>query len=76
MKKRKVKVKWGNIILIICASIIIHDLFMLSVYPLITGKTAGWTWFGFITFMTSILIIELLEDNKKDLRAGTHKSKM
>lgn len=57
---KKLKIKWKNvallIVLIICASIIIHDVFMLTFYSWITGMMASWTWFGFLTFLLAFAI--------------------
>lgn len=53
--KKKIKIKWKNIALLgsllLCAYIVAHDLFMLTIYSWITGKCIGWTWFGFVTFL-------------------------
>lgn len=53
--KKRLKIKWRNVallgVLLICAGIVLHDLFMLTIYGWITGKMIGWTWFGFLTFI-------------------------
>lgn len=64
--KKKLKIKWNNIallgVLLLCAYIVIHDLFMLTIYSWITGQMLGWTWFGFITFIISFAVIgEIIE---------------
>lgn len=55
MKNKKLKIKWGNLglmcILIICLIVVLHDLYVIFIQPWITGISAGWTWFGFITFI-------------------------
>lgn len=58
--KKRLKIKWNNIallgVLLLCAYIVIHDLFMLTIYSWITGHMLGWTWFGFITFIISFAV--------------------
>lgn len=59
-RTKKIKIKWGNIgllaLLLLCASIVIHDLFMLTIYSWISGNMYGWTWFGFITFILAFAV--------------------
>ena len=59
-KNKKFKIKWKNVllavILLMCIGLILHDLFMLTVYPLVTDKYVGWTWFGFLTFLTAFAV--------------------
>ena len=42
---KKIKIKWKNIallgVLLLCAYIVAHDLFMLTIYSWITGKYIG-----------------------------------
>lgn len=58
MKKRKIK--WINVVkavlFIFCISMILHDIFMVTVYGWITGSHHGFTWFGFITFILFFMI--------------------
>lgn len=58
--RKKLKIKWGNIallgVLLLCAYIVIHDMFMLTIYSWITGQMLGWTWLGFITFIISFAV--------------------
>lgn len=55
MKKKKLKIKWVNvvkaIIFVFCISMIFHDLFMLTIGSWITGTLCAWTWFGLLTFI-------------------------
>lgn len=59
-KNKKFKIKWKNVllavILLMCIGLILHDLFMLTVYPLVTDKYVGWTWFGFATFIMAFVL--------------------
>ena len=59
-RTKKIKIKWGNIgllaLLLLCASIVIHDLFMLTIYSWISGNMYGWTWFGFLTFILAFAV--------------------
>lgn len=62
----KLKKKHKNmillIILILCICFVIHDFYMIAIKPWITHETAGWTYFGFITFIiaaaSGLLIID------------------
>lgn len=49
--KRKYKNMILLIILILCICIVIYDFYIISIQPWITHESAGWTWFGFITFI-------------------------
>lgn len=57
---KKIKIKWKNIallgVLLLCAYIVAHDLFMLTIYSWITGKYIGWTWVGFLTFLIAFAV--------------------
>lgn len=75
MKTKKIKIKWKNVVLLttllLCAILVIHDLYIIVIQPWINGKMAGWTWFGFGTFILAFVIggaiIDYLNDeiNKK-----------
>lgn len=75
MKTKKIKIKWKNVVLLttllLCAILVIHDLYIIVIQPCINGKMAGWTWFGFGTFILVFVIggaiIDYLNDeiNKK-----------
>lgn len=58
--KKKIKIKWLNVALVVvflmCLYVILHDMFMLTIYSWITGKMVGWTWFGFLTFILAVAI--------------------
>lgn len=60
------KIKWKNVALlivgVISAIVILHDLYMLTIYSWITGITCGWTWIGFITFMLAVFIVGNIYD--------------
>lgn len=68
MKKNKknLKIKWENVallgVLLICIYLVLHDLFMVTIYTWISGNIYGWTWFGITTFMIAfsvgVMIIE------------------
>lgn len=57
---KKIKIKWKNVLLLmlllLCAYVVAHDVFMLTVYPLVTDKYVGWTWFGFATFIMAFAL--------------------
>lgn len=58
--KKRLKIKWRNIallgVLLLCAYIVGHDMFMLTIYSWITGEMLGWTWFGFLTFIIAFAV--------------------
>lgn len=69
-KNKRIKIKWKNvalaIVFLICAYVVLHDMFMLTIYSWITGQMVGWTWLGFLTFILAIAvggeIFEYFED--------------
>lgn len=61
------KIKWLNVLKIVgfigCLALIVHDLFMVTVYGWITSKLVSWTWLGFITFVIAFIIASILFDD-------------
>lgn len=59
-KIRKRKINKKNVILLmlllICTALVIHDLYFILIQPIINGQSAGWTYFGFITFILAIFL--------------------
>lgn len=73
-RTKKLKVKWKNVgilaIGLFALSVIIHDVFMLTIYSWITGRMAGWTWFGLATFLLAFwiggeILEYIIEESKK-----------
>lgn len=60
MKKNKRKISFKKIallgILLLCTYIVLHDLYMLTIYSWITKTMVGWTWFGFTTFIVAFAV--------------------
>lgn len=56
----KTKINYKNVlklvILIFCLGVIIHDMYMLLIYPLISMTLTQFTLYGFLTFVLSIHI--------------------
>jgi hypothetical protein len=56
----KTKINYKNVlklvILIFCLGVIIHDMYMLLIYPLISKTLTQFTLYGFLTFVLSIHI--------------------
>lgn len=54
------KIKWKNVfiamLLLISAGLIVHDLFMLTIYPIITSYTTTLSVFGCLTLGLAIYI--------------------
>lgn len=68
------KIKWKNmallIILMVCISVILKDMYMLTIYSSITGKLMGLSFIGIIELIACVLVgIKIIEyfDEKKDL---------
>lgn len=68
------RIKWKNmallIILILCSSVILKDVYILTIYSSITGKLMGLSFIGIIELITCVLVgINIIEyfDEKKDL---------
>lgn len=63
----KRKVKWNNVIklliMLICLVIVVHDMYMVSISQFFTGHMVGWTWYGFLTFLTSFFTLGSLYDD-------------
>lgn len=59
--EKKTKLNWKNIgkviVFILCFGFILYDLYMLFVYPFITGRLVGFTLIGFITFVAALWIL-------------------
>lgn len=53
------KIKWENIVLsiifVICALIVLHDLYVLLIEPIFTTMIKGWTWYGLLTFIIALI---------------------
>lgn len=52
------KIKWKNVallmILLVYGGVIIHDIFIITIYSIITSKIVGWTSLGMLTFILAI----------------------
>ena len=74
MKRFIKKVKWLNVLeaLLFLGSlaVIIHDLFMVTVYSWFTSQLVGWTWFGLATFMLAIAIASLTYEDLEIMVEG------
>lgn len=76
MKKINYKNVFKLIIFVICAGIIVYDLYMLIIYPIVSGVLTGWTIFGFTSFISSIYICaDIYEQIKNVSNTGTVKHK-
>jgi len=59
MKKKLNKANLFMLIIFsLSALIIISDLLTITVTTFM-GKTSGWTWFGFISFMAAFVLLDL-----------------
>ena len=70
------KINWKNvmklIIMLVASLVIVHDIYKLTIYSSITGRLAGFTWFGFITFILCIgLVIVIYDEIKSVSKIGT-----
>ncbi len=67
------KIKWLNvfkmIILLLCIGMIVHDIFMLTIYSYISGAVYGWSWFGFISFCLVVgVMFYVIDDFKEQIK--------
>lgn len=70
MKKTKTKLNYKNIFRLIiltgCLYLIVHDLYMLLIYPIITGKLTALTMYGLVILISAVAISSnILEQLKK-----------
>lgn len=83
---KRLKVKWISVIKLIlfifCISMILHDMYMLTIHSWITSKTVSFTWFGLLTFILFCGMAELIYEDFKEqtkrvltLETVTHSSK-
>lgn len=58
--KKKVKIKWLNIaltlIFLLCVYVVLHDLYMITIYSWINNQMVSWSWFGLIIFLLALTI--------------------
>lgn len=76
----KTKINYKNVlklaIFVICVGIILYDLYMILIYPLVSGVLTTWTMFGFISFIVSIYIcIDIYSQIKNVSNTGIVKHK-
>ncbi|MBO6243612.1 MAG: hypothetical protein J6O41_03475 [Clostridia bacterium] len=61
------KIKWLNVMkfvmFVFCVSILLHDLYVISIKSWITGYQASFTIYGFITFLLLFTISSFLYDD-------------
>lgn len=62
MKKKNIKNILLILVLLVCAMVVFHDLYLLIIYPLLTTNLVGFTWFGFLTFLIAIITGSLIID--------------
>lgn len=64
--KRK-KINWINVtklvVFIFCVYMILHDLYMLAIYPFVSGKLYSWTFLGVVTFILFITVAGMIYDD-------------
>lgn len=80
-RKKKIKIKWVNVIkliaLIFCISMILYNLYMLTIYSWATKKILGFSWFGLITFILYCgwsfqICLDFKEEMEKTQVTGTN----
>lgn len=64
--KKRIKINLKNLAVLVIATIaayvILHDVYMLSIYSWINKITVSWTWFGLLTWIISIAVLSLCYD--------------
>ncbi len=74
------KIKWLNVLELLlffsCLALVIHDLFMITIYSWINQISIGFTWFGLGTFIGALMAIETLyEDLEEKANIPTKKER-
>ncbi len=64
------KVKWLNvakaIIFVYCVGLVLHDSWIVGFSYWFTGQEVGFTWYGLLTYITALFIIDaFIEDFKE-----------
>lgn len=63
----KLKFKWKNLlkimILTACFSVVVHDLYMLTIYSWINHVSTTWTAFGGLTFLFACFLADYIFDD-------------
>lgn len=72
------KIKWLNVlemlIFIGCLALVIHDLYMITIYSWIKSISVGFTWFGLGTFVLALMGIgTIYEDLEEKANIPTKK---
>lgn len=59
MKKKKFNIKnvWLLLVFISSIGVVLHDLYMIVIYPFFSKQLTGFTPFGIITFMIALFFI-------------------
>lgn len=76
----KTKINYKNvlklILFVLSGLLITYDLFMLTIYPFISGKITTFTMFGLITFILAVFIFcDIYNQIKNVSNTGTVKHK-
>lgn len=71
---KRVKIKWSNVIKLIlfvfCVYMILHDLYMITIHSYIAGNMYRWTWLGFVTFISFIIVAsEIYDDFEEQIKS-------
>lgn len=75
MKKKINKECLGVLVLgVICITLITSDFLVITISTLM-GYTAGWTWFGFITFIGSFILLDFCIDYLQERYKKTQKKR-
>lgn len=57
---KRIKIKYLNLLKLFvlggCIGLIAYDLYILLIYPIISGSLTSWSTFGFVTFIISLII--------------------
>ena len=74
MKKKRLKIKWLNVFkliaLILCVGLIVHDIYVITIYSYITNTPHAFTWFGLSVFTTALIIaITIYLDFKEQIKS-------
>lgn len=74
------KIKWLNALEILlffgCLALVIHDLYMITIYSWIKSISVGFTWLGLGTFVLALMAIGVIyEDLEEKANIPTKKER-
>lgn len=64
------KIKWLSVLELLlffgCLALVIHDLYMLTIYSWIKSISVSFTWLGLGTFVIALMVIGVIYDDLEE----------